>query len=165
VAQSIQSINALAKLVDKSAPAVRKWLEHGEWPFARVAPWAATLVPRMKEWAAATLQEDRASTAPKVLANQTRLKELKLVEEIKVLRRTNKVGDQEVHGIAECEQAQTERIQFVKNSLCSEKPSTIAQAILARWPAVRSIAGQLELADVIRTGIEDAIAQLQPVKT
>jgi hypothetical protein len=54
------SITALAAAVGKSPSAVRKWVRHSSWAFGP-GPWATTLVPKIKTWAAATLAPDRAA--------------------------------------------------------------------------------------------------------
>ena len=59
--ESIPSIRALAKRLDRSHTAVRKWTQHPEWLWTPRGPWSASLLPKMREWAALTLKEDRAA--------------------------------------------------------------------------------------------------------
>jgi hypothetical protein len=63
-AGNISSPEKLAKLVSRSATAIRKsWLPNPTWPFGP-GPWPDSDVPRMREWAAAMLKKNGPGTRP-----------------------------------------------------------------------------------------------------
>ena len=60
---AVQSIRELARRVGRNKTAVTRWLADPRWPFARRGPWDAATVSRIRAWAAATLEPDRAEAA------------------------------------------------------------------------------------------------------
>lgn len=157
MAKLIASINALAELVGRSPPAVQKWVKHSEWPFGN-APWKVAQVDEIKLWAKETLQEDRARTGAKDAdGSLAKAKLQKLLREIKEL--DLKIGERagSTHDIATCEQQQTERIQYTKLVMTSQTPSAAVQKIRERERALGRALADLEMADIIRTQIEQAI--------
>jgi hypothetical protein len=56
----IGSARELAKLLGRSNVAVSGWLKHAAWTFG-AGPWAPSVVPKIRAWAAATLNPDPAA--------------------------------------------------------------------------------------------------------
>ena len=54
--KEIKSLRELGRAVGRSHTAVRRWLAHDEWPFAKSPPWKAADVAEMKRWAEETLR-------------------------------------------------------------------------------------------------------------
>lgn len=158
----ISSINALAELVDKSAPAVQKWLRNDAWTFGK-PPWPMAALPKIKAWAAENLQEDRASGDERerktASGGLTAAKAQKLLREIRLLDITLTERRGEVHAVAECEQQQIMRITQTKLALTTHVPTTMVQTLRERERSLGRPLADLEMKELFRQSIESAITQ------
>lgn len=158
MANTISSINALAKLVDRSAPTVQRWVRREDWPFGQ-APWPASKLKAIETWAE-NLQEDRnvePAAGGKVEGGYQKAKTALTTAKAMREQLAYKRDKDEVHNVQECEQAQIERINFTKLALLTQVPSSAVQLIRARERSVQRPLADLEMAELIRQKIEDTI--------
>jgi phage terminase Nu1 subunit (DNA packaging protein) len=87
--EKIESLRQLAKLVNRSAGQVSRWMKDERWPFAKKSPWYPDQVPKILRWVAEHLRETtggqvgEAAVIPR--SRLTELKEKKLEAEIRKL--------------------------------------------------------------------------------
>lgn len=160
----IPSINALAKHFDVTRQAITKWTKHPDWMFGS-APWKLSQVPKIKAWAEETLQENRAEPSPEKILGEggsatsmhTRAKMLKTLREGQLLALRLQEKQANLHDIAECRKQQVERVHQAKNVLTSQVPLSVIQDMRAYERQNGRAIPDVELANLIRTRIEEAI--------
>jgi len=106
----------LADALGVSQPAIRKWLQHPDWPFPRVAPWKIADLPAMELWRKENLRQDHADRPP-ASGDEKAARVDVLRERARKLKLQNDETDGRLHDSKACEAATVKRIHVLKGAL------------------------------------------------
>ena len=138
----------LARRVGRSHTAVTKWLADPRFPSARRGPWDAATVERIREWAEATLEPDRAAVAGESAAaaaglaeasSQSKAKLALTVEKVKALKQAREIKGGLYHLVADCESRRMRQIIAVRDELLNVAAAAPFDQVVKDWIEQRMV--------------------------
>jgi hypothetical protein len=146
------SVRELARRVGRSHTAVTKWLADPRFPVARRGPWDAATVARIREWAATTLEPDRAAEGPGGAgesaaaaaglgdaSNQSKAKLALTVEKVKALKQAREIKAGLYHVVADCEARRMRQIIAVRDELLNVAAAAPFDQVVRDWIEQRMV--------------------------
>ena len=130
------SARALARVVGKSASAVRKWISRRDWPYGR-GPFDIALV---QKWMQVHLKRDPAQryhdaqrgVKPDELSLLDRARTANYLEAARIRELKRRQIEGQLHDVADCEARRRRQILLVRNALTRTLPRTLAAELVGR---------------------------------